>query len=237
MDRFQIGVHFLTLAAAFALAVPIGWDREKRTRSAGLRTFPLVALASCGFVQASESLLAHSPDGMAKVIEGLITGIGFIGGGAILKQGTTVQGTATAASLWATGAIGVSVGLGSYDVAVTVAVFTFLTLRLLTLVKDEDDLKPGEGGDKSDLPPGLSTTDSPHGLGVLSPTLQCTRRGSVFRTIVPDAPPNRHVGGELRAKCRRSIRCSLPRLPATYLVSVGRRPLLIAGFSDHRKPN
>ncbi len=148
MDRFQIGVHFLTLAAAFALAVPIGWDREKRTRSAGLRTFPLVALASCGFVQASENLLVHSPDGMAKVIEGLITGIGFIGGGAILKQGTTVQGTATAASLWATGAIGVSVGLGSYDVAVTISVFTFLTLRLLTLVKDEDDLKD-DGESKS----------------------------------------------------------------------------------------
>jgi putative Mg2+ transporter-C (MgtC) family protein len=144
LDRFQIGTHFLALAAAFALAVPIGWDREKRARSAGLRTFPLVAMASCGFVQASEGLLVHSPDGMAKVIEGLITGIGFIGGGAILKQGTTVQGTATAASLWATGAIGVSVGLGSYDVAVTVAVFTFLTLRLLTLVKEEDDLKGGE---------------------------------------------------------------------------------------------
>jgi putative Mg2+ transporter-C (MgtC) family protein len=149
LDKFQIGVHFLALAAAFALAAPIGWDREKRARSAGLRTFPLVAMASCGFVQASESLLVHSPDGMAKVIEGLITGIG-IGGGAILKQGTTVQGTATAASLWATGAIGVSVGLGSYDVAVTVAVFTFLTLRLLTLVKEEDDIKKDEGGDKSD---------------------------------------------------------------------------------------
>ena len=54
LDKFQIGVHFVTLAAAFALAVPIGWDREKRARSAGLRTFPLVALASCGFVQASE---------------------------------------------------------------------------------------------------------------------------------------------------------------------------------------
>ena len=145
MDKFQIGVHFLTLAAAFALAAPIGWDREKRARSAGLRTFPLVALASCGFVQASESLLVHSPDGMAKVIEGLITGIGFIGGGAILKQGSSVHGTATAASLWATGAIGVSAGLGSYDVAVAVAVFTFLTLRLLPLVKDDD-----ESGDKKD---------------------------------------------------------------------------------------
>ena len=139
MDRFQIGAHVIALAAAFALAVPIGWDREKKARSAGLRTFPLVAMASCGFVQASEHLLVHSPDGMAKVIEGLITGIGFIGGGAILKQGTTVLGTATAASLWATGAIGVSVGLGAFDVAVTVAVFTFLTLKLLSLVKDDDE--------------------------------------------------------------------------------------------------
>ena len=150
LDKFQIGAHVIALAAAFALAVPIGWDREKRARSAGLRTFPLVAMASCGFVQASEGLLVHSPDGMAKVIEGLITGIGFIGGGAILKQGSTVQGTATAASLWATGAIGVSVGLGSYDVAVTVAAFTFLTLKLLTLVKEETDAVKDEGGSKSD---------------------------------------------------------------------------------------
>jgi putative Mg2+ transporter-C (MgtC) family protein len=146
LDRFQVGIHFLTLAAAFALAIPIGWDREKRARSAGLRTFPLVALASCGFVQASEQWMVNSPDGMSKVIEGVITGIGFIGGGAILKQGTTVQGTATAASLWATGAIGVSVGLGSYDVAVTIAVLTFLTLRLLTLVKEERDLQIGPDG-------------------------------------------------------------------------------------------
>ena len=104
MDRFQIGAHILALAAAFALAAPIGWDREKRARSAGLRTFPLVAMASCGFIQASESLLVHSPDGMAKVIEGLITGIGFIGGGAILKQGTSVHGTATASLSNAPGA-------------------------------------------------------------------------------------------------------------------------------------
>jgi putative Mg2+ transporter-C (MgtC) family protein len=53
-----------------------------------------------------------------------------------------VQGTATAASLWATGAIGVSVGLGSYDVAVTIAAFTFLTLKLLTMVKE--DSSPGD---------------------------------------------------------------------------------------------
>ncbi len=150
MERFQIGGHILALAVAFALAVPIGWDREKRARSAGLRTFPLVAMASCGFIQASESLLLHSPDGLAKVVEGLITGIGFIGGGAILKHGNTVQGTATAASLSATGAIGVAIGLGSYDVAVTVAVFTFLTLKLLTLVKDDTDVAKQEMVRESD---------------------------------------------------------------------------------------
>ena len=58
-----------------------------------------------------------------------------------------MRGTATAARISATGAIGVSVGLGSYDVAVTVAVFTFLTLRLLTLVKEEDDLTEGVKSD------------------------------------------------------------------------------------------
>ena len=146
MDKIEIVTHLLSLGAAFALAIPIGWDRERRARSAGLRTFPLVALASCGFVQASESLLVHSPDGMSKVIEGVITGIGFIGGGAILKQGTTVQGTATAASLWATGAIGVSVGLGRYDVAATIAVMTFLTLTVLSRVKEQttENVEQGE---------------------------------------------------------------------------------------------
>jgi putative Mg2+ transporter-C (MgtC) family protein len=75
---------------------------------------------------------------MARIVEGLITGVGFIGGGAILKHGSSVQGTATAASLWATGAIGAAVGLGSFDVAITIAVFTFLTLRLLPLLKDNE---------------------------------------------------------------------------------------------------
>ena len=137
MDFTQIVQHVAILAAAYALAFPIGWDREKETRSAGLRTFPLVALASCGFIEAAETLLKQSPQAVAYVVEGVITGMGFIGGGAILKHGSAVYGTATAASLWATGAIGAAVGLGSYEVAVTIAVFTFLTLRLLPLIKDE----------------------------------------------------------------------------------------------------
>ncbi|MGJ0534518.1 MgtC/SapB family protein [Methylocystis sp.] len=136
MDKFQIIPHLAALAGAYALALPIGWDRERQERSAGLRTFPLVALASCGFVQAAEQYMANSPDSMARIIQGVITGIGFIGGGAILKQGAAVKGTATAASLWATGATGAAVGLGSYDVAVAVALFTFLTLRAITPIEN-----------------------------------------------------------------------------------------------------
>ncbi len=123
--------HIRDLTIAYAIALLIGWNREREERSAGLRTFPLVAVAACGFVQATEQLLAAHPDGAARVIEGVITGIGFIGGGAILKGGGEVHGTATAASLWATGAIGISVGLAQYDVAIVIGAFTAGTLFVL----------------------------------------------------------------------------------------------------------
>ena len=149
MDLYPFIPHIAALAAAYVLALPIGWDREKQERSAGLRTFPLVALASCGFIQATERFTAGSPEAMARIVEGLITGVGFIGGGAILKIGSSVQGTATAASLWATGAIGAAVGLGSYDVAITICLFTFATLKLMAPFKDEGDGKPAPGSEDS----------------------------------------------------------------------------------------
>ena len=134
---FDIVPHLGALVAAYLLALPIGWDREKGERSAGLRTFPLVAIASCGFIQATETLTAGSPEATARIVEGLITGMGFIGGGAILVVKASVRGTATAASLWATGAIGTSVGVGAYDVAIVLAIMTFLTLRLNANLKSD----------------------------------------------------------------------------------------------------
>jgi putative Mg2+ transporter-C (MgtC) family protein len=133
--------HLRDLGIAYALAFLIGWNREREDRSAGLRTFPLVAVASCGFVQATEQLATDSPEAMARVVEGVITGMGFIGGGAILKQGAEVHGTATAAALWATGAIGVAVGLGAYDVALVVCLFAVATLYIVGWLKP-----PGEKG-------------------------------------------------------------------------------------------
>lgn len=135
-NEFDILPHAIALGIAYALAFPLGWNRERHERNAGLRTFPLVAIASCGFVQAAETFAMGHPDAQSRVIEGLLAGMGFIGGGAILKQGASVHGTATAASLWATGAIGVAVGLGAIDVAVMIALVTFLTLWLSPPLKE-----------------------------------------------------------------------------------------------------
>jgi putative Mg2+ transporter-C (MgtC) family protein len=144
-EGFRLLPHLMALVGAYLLALPIGWNREKEERSAGLRTFPLVAIATCGIVQATETVLHGHPEGTARIIEGLMTGMGFIGGGAILKTENTVHGTATAASLWATGATGAAVGLGAYDVAVMISLFTFLTLWLLAPFKREPKVdKPSD---------------------------------------------------------------------------------------------
>ena len=129
--------HLLNLAIAYVLAFPIGWEREQAERSAGLRTFPLVAVASCAFVLGTDNVLGDQPEARARIIEGVITGMGFIGGGAILKTGEAVRGTATAASLWATGAIGVCCAVRTYDVAVILSVITLVTLRILAPLKAE----------------------------------------------------------------------------------------------------
>ena len=136
-QTFDLVPHVIALSVAYVLALPIGWDRESEERSAGIRTFPLVAIASCGFIQAAEGITRDSPEATARIVEGLITGMGFIGGGAILRLKDSVRGTATAASLWATGAMGTAVGLGAYDIAILLSIVTFITLKALTPLKRE----------------------------------------------------------------------------------------------------
>lgn len=123
--------HLVTLVVAYLLALPIGWNREREERSAGLRTFPLVAMAACSFVMMAIEVIGADSEQQSRIMEGLMTGIGFIGGGAILKQGDRAKGTATAASLWATGAIGAAVGYGQLDIAVILSLVTVLTLVLM----------------------------------------------------------------------------------------------------------
>src|SRR5258708_5658048 len=118
--------NFGKILIAFLLTVPLGWVREKEAHSVGLRTFPIVAVASCGYLLITRS--GTSSDAFTRVLQGLIAGIGFIGGGAILKDGGTVHGAATAASIWNTGVIGAAVALGKYDIALILTVVNLLTL-------------------------------------------------------------------------------------------------------------
>src|SRR5262249_3830360 len=94
------------LAVAYILALPVGWYREKEAHSVGLRTFPVVAMASCGFALLARSWEHPSLDAEARVIQGVAAGIGFVGAGAILKSENHVHGTATAASIWNIAAMG-----------------------------------------------------------------------------------------------------------------------------------
>ena len=131
-DLQQIGLTYVLTAL-------IGWDREKEAHSAGLRTFPIVGMASCGYLL----VLGSQPDvaAQSRVLQGLIAGIGFVGGGAILKEGATVRGTATAASIWNAGVIGASVAMGRVEIAIMLAALNLFTLRALLPVKNWIDRK------------------------------------------------------------------------------------------------
>jgi putative Mg2+ transporter-C (MgtC) family protein len=131
-------IDFLRVGLAFILAVPIGWERHQSVRSLGLRTFPIVAIGACGFMLIAKNAPGADAETHARLLAGLLSGIGFIGGGAILKEGLSVRGLATAASIWTTGAIGAAVAFEREEIAVVLSVITFLTLRLLTPVVDSD---------------------------------------------------------------------------------------------------
>ena len=116
-------------------ALPIGWDREREERSTGLRTFPHVADANCGYILLAKSVHGGGADSQAHIIEGLITGIGFIGGGAILEEGTTGHGTAAAASVCNRGAISAASAYGRNEIAMVLSLMNCLTLYLLRPLK------------------------------------------------------------------------------------------------------
>jgi len=137
LDWQQVLFNMSHLGIAYLLALPVGWDRERASPGAGLRTFPLVAVAACGYTLVGISVL-DSTEAESRILQGLITGVGFIGGGAILKSKGSVRGTATAASIWNTGLIGMAVAFGRYEIALLMSLINFFTLRFVNLLKPEE---------------------------------------------------------------------------------------------------
>ena len=133
------GANLLRMLIAFALAFPLAWERVKSERNLGLRTFPIVAVASCGYMLIALQVPGANAESMTRALQGLLGGMGFIGGGAILKNNGNVRGLATAASLWSTGAIGAAVAFRREEIAVVLAVANFALLRWLKPLKEEEE--------------------------------------------------------------------------------------------------
>jgi putative Mg2+ transporter-C (MgtC) family protein len=130
-ESLEAGV---ALAAAYVLALPLAWEREIRTHAPlGLRTLPLVSVGACAYVLISRYLYdqgVYTADGLARTLRALMTGIGFIGGGAIVKHVRDVRGIATGAAVWNTGAIGASVAHGLYLFALALSLVNVLIFHL-----------------------------------------------------------------------------------------------------------
>jgi putative Mg2+ transporter-C (MgtC) family protein len=124
--------HLVHLVVAFVRALPIGLNRARAERGDGLRTFPLVAMASCGLAQTAISVFGAGVPSHANVLQGIVIGIGFIGAGAIIRQGDVTTGNATAASIWVVGIMGAAVGYGFYDIGIILAAANLALLVIRT---------------------------------------------------------------------------------------------------------
>jgi len=118
------------LLLAAGLGAAVGLEREYRQKPAGLRTNILIALGSALFTILSISM-GHESGTADRIAAQIVTGIGFLGGGAILRSGNTVHGMTTAATIWVNAAIGVAAGMGHYALATTTAVLTLVVLGIL----------------------------------------------------------------------------------------------------------
>lgn len=130
-DRTRLAVVLIRVIAATLLGAIVGIERERAGKPAGLRTHMLVSLGTAVVVLACFEI-NMGLDGISRVIQGIVTGIGFIGAGSILKldKQREIQGLTTAAGLWMTAAIGVAVGLGGLGLAVIGTLITLLVLAL-----------------------------------------------------------------------------------------------------------
>jgi putative Mg2+ transporter-C (MgtC) family protein len=129
----------LNLAGALALGLMVGYERSYHGRAAGMRTYGLVCMASCaltiisgypGFWYGGHGTATMAVD-PTRVIQGVVTGIGFLGAGVITRSGFTISGLTTAASIWASSVIGILVGVGFYMAAMGLAFFATMIMIYL----------------------------------------------------------------------------------------------------------
>ena len=140
LDSQTLQIIFQILLA-LVLGMIIGIEREHRKKSAGMRTFALVSLGSALFtiisVNGFQNFVSISSYDPSRVVSQIVVGIGFIGAGLIFLKENKVQGLTTAAGLWATAAIGASVGLRLYFLAIFAALAVLFVLWLLRAIENK----------------------------------------------------------------------------------------------------
>lgn len=143
-DGRQLASVTIRLVIAMFFGAVIGFQRERLSKPAGLRTHMLVSLGAALLIIAPIEFGMDS-DGLSRVIQGLVTGIGFLGGGAILKlqEKREVEGLTTAAGIWMTAAIGMTIGLGRLGLALVSTIFTWITLSLMSKIEHVINKKHG----------------------------------------------------------------------------------------------
>jgi putative Mg2+ transporter-C (MgtC) family protein len=131
-DTQQLVRVIIRLVAAVLLGSIIGFERERAGKEAGLRTHILVTLGTCSVILACTGY-DMTPEGLSRVVQGIVTGVGFIGAGSILKLSNErdIKGLTTAAGLWMTCGIGIAVGLGELGLAILCSVLAIIVLGVL----------------------------------------------------------------------------------------------------------
>jgi putative Mg2+ transporter-C (MgtC) family protein len=184
----------LRVGLAAVLGGAIGFERELREREAGLRTHLLVSVGAALFTMVSayawtdwrfstEEGLVFDPTRIAAQV---VTGIGFLGAGAIIRQGLSIRGLTTAATLWVVAAIGMATGAGYYAAAVITTVLVLVSLWPLRLVafRVSGRLRPEEGRLAVELPAGasaVSVLEAVEGTGALVRSLEFEEEGDTRR--------------------------------------------------------
>lgn len=143
IDFVEAGEVVLKLVVSGLCGALIGWEREVKEKAAGVRTHTLVALGSCLFTILAFRLTAQAPGAdPARVVQGILMGLGFLAGGVIFREGASVKGLTTAAGLWILGAVGLAIGMGRYLEGILGTGFAFLVIEALP----HPQRKRGDGG-------------------------------------------------------------------------------------------
>jgi putative Mg2+ transporter-C (MgtC) family protein len=137
MYDFFISDFGKLLLAVFCASL-IGWERERREKAAGLKTHVLISFGACLFTIVGIRFTTPEASGeLLRVFQGIVTGVGFVGAGAIIRQGMDVRGVTTAAGIWVIAAVGMAAGAGAYDLALYSSVCMVIMLRFFGIIESK----------------------------------------------------------------------------------------------------